>query len=435
MTSLRLAQGKIPSLLQNHQRTFFRTTSQSSLPSGFKAAGVHCGIKKVVEKKDIALITSEKPCVAAAVFTQNKFCAAPVQVCKQILSDRAENIHSLIINSGCANAVTGEQGLANARKMIEITDQVTRAPSRSSLVMSTGVIGHHLPMAKIEAGIKDAASQLANTPEAWLACAEGFMTTDTGPKLRAASYTLPESKKQYKMVGISKGAGMIHPNMATLLSMVATDAKVTKPCLREALKYATDRSFNAITIDGDTSTNDTCIVIANGTSSAVIDTIDSKDYFQFRDDLTVLMIELAQLIIKDAEGATKFVTVDVRNADTFENAKHIASTICTSALVKTALYGQDANWGRIACAIGYSGISAVDPHKVSLTIHSPDNSAPLHLLKNGEPIPMDESRASEVMAFRDLRLDVDLGIGNETATMWTCDFSHEYVTINGSYRS
>lgn len=435
MASLRLSQGTIPSLIKKNSSIFYRPISQSSLPTGFKAAGVHAGIKKAVEKKDIALITSEKPCVAAAVFTQNKFCAAPVQVSKQVLSERSDAIRSLIINSGCANAVTGEQGIENAKKMVSITDEVTQAPPRSSLVMSTGVIGHHLPMEKIEAGIRNAAAQLANTPEAWLACAEGFMTTDTQPKLRAASYILPDSKAKYNMVGISKGAGMIHPNMATLLSMVATDAQVSEPCLRAALQYATERSFNSISIDGDTSTNDTCAVIANGTSSAVVNDVNGSAFTQFRDDLTTLMIELAQLIIKDAEGATKYVTVEVRNADTFANAKHIASTICTSALVKTALYGQDANWGRIACAIGYSGVAAVDPQRVSLAIHPPDNTAPLVLLKNGEPISMDETRASEVMAHRDLLLAVDLGIGNVSATMWTCDFSHEYVTINGSYRS
>ncbi|KAI0224872.1 glutamate N-acetyltransferase [Massospora cicadina] len=304
-----------------------------------------------------------------------------------------------------------------------------RIKKTSSLVMSTGVIGHHLPMEKIEKGIREAAAQLENTPEAWLKCAEGFMTTDTRPKLRAFN------SKNYRMVGISKGAGMIHPNMATLLSIVATDANITKTCLDAALKYATERSFNAISIDGDTSTNDTCVVIANGSTNNKIDDLKSEEFALFRDDLTTLMIELAQLIVKDAEGATKFVTVEVKNADTFASAKHIASTICTSALVKTALYGQDANWGRIACAIGYSGIKAVDPHKVSLSMLPPDGSSSLELLRNGEPIQMDEARASEVMAHKDIHLVADLGIGSHSATMWTCDFSHEYVTINGSYRS
>ncbi|KAJ9067819.1 glutamate N-acetyltransferase [Entomophthora muscae] len=426
---------KVMSNLKNSstQTSFLRKISQSSLPEGFKASGVHAGIKKAAEKRDIALIFSEKPCVAAAVFTQNKFCAAPVQICKRILETRAEFIHSLVINSGCANAVTGEKGLENARKMVSLADEATLGKDESrrpsSLVMSTGVIGHHLPMEKIEAGIREAASHLENTPESWLRCAEGFMTTDTRPKLRAFS------SKNYRMVGISKGAGMIHPNMATLLSMVATDASITQPCLDAALKYATERSFNSISIDGDTSTNDTCIVIANGTEATKISDINSSEYQQFQEELTTLMIELAQLIIKDAEGATKFVTVEVKNADSFASAKHIASTICTSALVKTALYGQDANWGRIACAIGYSGIKAVDPHKVSLSMLPPDGSSALELLRNGEPIHMDETRASEVMAHRDIHLAVDLGIGSDTATMWTCDFSHEYVTINGSYRS
>jgi glutamate N-acetyltransferase/amino-acid N-acetyltransferase len=419
---------------------FTTKVEAKNLPKGFLATGVSANIKKTTVN-DVSLIVSEVPTVAAAaVFTQNKFCAAPVLVCKEILkAHEHKGIRAIVVNSGRANAVTGEVGLKNAKTMASIADSELNITSStdvpSSLVMSTGVIGHHLPMDKIEKGIKAAVKLLKNTPESWLACAEGFMTTDTQPKLVAQTFRLP-SGGEYRLAGISKGAGMIHPNMATLLSAVATDVNVSPDCLNKALKYATERSFNAISVDGDTSTNDTCAVLANGqANNTSISEEGSADFKQFQSDLTDVMIQLAQKIVKDAEGATKFVQVKVKNAVNFSEAKTIASSIVTSSLVKTALYGNDANWGRIVCAIGYCGVDSVDPSKVSLTIFPQDNSTPLELLKNGEPIEMDEERALAVMQQGEINIEVDLGLGSEEATMWTCDMSHEYVTINGSYRS
>ncbi|KAK9670765.1 glutamate N-acetyltransferase, partial [Basidiobolus ranarum] len=309
-------------------------------PKGFKVTGIHCGVKKDPTRKDLALIYSEIPCNAAAVFTQNIFKAAPVIVTKQILDQTGgKNVNVLVANSGCANAVTGTRGLDNAKLMSTAAADVAGSKN-GSLVMSTGVIGHHLPMKKILEGIKNAQKTLGEGHEAWLDISTAFMTTDTFPKLRSSSYTLP-SGLTYRMAGVSKGAGMIHPNMATLLGMVATDAPVTSTCLKSALKYATDRSFNAISIDGDTSTNDTVAILANGASSQedkhLIKDENSEDYQQFRQDLTDFTSELAKLVVRDGEGATKFVTISVENAKTFEEAKHVANTIATSALVKTAL--------------------------------------------------------------------------------------------------
>lgn len=287
------------------------------------------------------------------------------------------------------------------------------------------------------------------------------MTTDTFPKLRSATFTLP-SGTTFRMAGITKGAGMIHPNMATLLGFIVTDARIAAPLLGKALKHAVDRSFNAISVDGDMSTNDTIAVLANGAAvegdgKGIVDE-KSEDYASFRDGLVEFAADLAQLVVRDGEGATKFVTINVQGANTFEEAKQIASTIATSSLVKTALYGQDANWGRVCtlslsrtsqqlapsltlvsqqilCAVGYSGVSSIDPSRVSVSFVPTDGSATLPLLVRGEPENVDETRASEILKMEDLEIRVELALGSESARMWTCDLSHEYITINADYRS
>ncbi|CAG8583394.1 9841_t:CDS:2 [Ambispora gerdemannii] len=410
-------------------------------PKGFKATGLHCGVKKN-GKKDLALIVSEVPCTAAAVFTTNVFKAAPVLVSREILEKNPTNIRALIVNSGCANAVTGTEGLKNARQVSDSVSLLTGTPD-SVLSMSTGVIGQHIPVEKIINGARIAFHRgLGESHDSWLAAAEGIMTTDTFPKIRSREFTIPSNGLTYRMAGMSKGAGMIHPNMATLLATVLTDAPVTENVLSSALKYAVDRSFNAISIDGDMSTNDTFAVLANGAAAdlskkdgAIIDQLDSKDFVQFRDDLADFATELAQLVVRDGEGATKFVTINVKGAQTFTDAKQIASTIATSSLVKTALFGQDANWGRILCAVGYSGVKSIIPSNVSVSFIPTDGTSPLNLLVNGEPELVDEKRASEILAMEDLEISVDLGVGDQSAKMWTCDFSHEYVTINADYRT
>ncbi|RUS32186.1 ArgJ family protein [Jimgerdemannia flammicorona] len=406
-------------------------------PSGFRATGIHCGVKKKAGVKDLALIVSEYPCTAAAVFTTNVFKAAPVIVSREILDkNRGQGIYGVVTNSGCANAVTGTVGLENARRMSQTVDTLTGQPN-SSVVMSTGVIGQHLPIAKIEKGVQDAAASLASDHDAWSRAAEAFMTTDTFPKLCSATFTLP-SGTSFRMAGITKGAGMIHPNMATLLGFIVTDARIDATLLNKALKHAVDRSFNAISVDGDMSTNDTIAVLANGaavTDGKGIVNEQSEDFKSFRDRLADFAANLAQLVVRDGEGATKFVTVNVQGANTFEEAKQVASTIATSSLVKTALYGQDANWGRILCAVGYSGVSSIDPTRVSVSFVPTDGSTSLPLLVKGEPENVDEARASEILKMEDLEIRVELGLGKEEAKMWTCDLSHEYISINADYRS
>ncbi|RUS17585.1 ArgJ family protein [Endogone sp. FLAS-F59071] len=422
--------------LTPRKQSFIPTSG--TYPAGFRATGIHCGVKKKSDVKDLALILSDRPCTTAAVFTTNAFKAAPVLVSREILDKNGgQGIYGVVTNSGCANAVTGTLGLENARRMAHAVDLLTGQPD-SAVIMSTGVIGQHLPIGKIEQGVHDAAQSLGSDNDAWSRAAEAFMTTDTFPKLRSATFTLP-SGTTFRMAGITKGAGMIHPNMATLLGFIVTDARIAAPLLGKALKHAVDRSFNAISVDGDMSTNDTIAVLANGAAvesdgEGIVDE-ESEDYASFRDGLVEFAADLAQLVVRDGEGATKFVTVNVQGANTFEEAKQVASTIATSSLVKTALYGQDANWGRILCAVGYSGVSSIDPSRVSVSFVPTDGSAILPLLVRGEPENVDEARASEILKMEDLEIRVELALGSESARMWTCDLSHEYITINADYRS
>lgn len=399
-------------------------------PLGFRAGGVHCGVKKN-QNKDIALVISDRPCSGAAVFTTNAFQAAPVKISQETLAENSNALFGVVTNSGCANAVTGAQGLQNARRMRDTVDSLV-GQSKSALTMSTGVIGQQLPIDKIEKGIRTAYEKLSSQhQDGWMQCAEAFMTTDTFPKLRSGRFEL--QGKQFTVAGIAKGAGMIHPNMATLLGFMVTDAQVEPELLKKALKYATDRSFNSISVDGDMSTNDTIAVLANGASGVKI-TKEDEDYEMFRNKLTDFAAELAQLIVRDGEGATKFVTIHVKGAKSFEEAKKAASHISTSMLVKSALYGQDANWGRICASLGHSGIP-VDAEKVSVDFIPADGSENLKLMIKGEPEVVDEARALEILKMEDLNIEVDLGLGESDAKFWTCDLSHEYISINADYRS
>ncbi|KAG0034110.1 hypothetical protein BGZ81_006136 [Podila clonocystis] len=424
-----------PTTLPANKQRLIPTSGQ--YPRGFLVSGISSAVKKS-GARDLALITSKYPCSAAAVFTKNVFQAAPVVVSRERLQDNGgKAIHGLVTNSGCANAVTGAKGLENAKEMQASLDELT-GHARSSLVMSTGVIGQHLNMDKILKGIHDSKKALGSDHEHWMACAQAYMTTDTFPKLRSKTFHLPESKVEYRMAGITKGAGMIHPDMATLLGTIVTDLGVEPGLLQYALTHAVDRSFNAISVDGDMSTNDTVALLANGGATEgkiVVDKIGSKDFEAFRDSLTEFAQDLSQLVVRDGEGATKFVKVAVEGAPTFEAAKTVASTIATSSLVKTALYGQDANWGRILCAVGYSGVKDIDPKKVSVSFIPMDKSEPLKLLVNGEPEQVDEARASEILRMEDLEIRVELNLGKEATSYWTCDLSHEYISINADYRS
>ncbi|GAA5895814.1 glutamate N-acetyltransferase [Sporobolomyces salmoneus] len=438
-----------PTQLSKAQRFTLDPATSPKFPHGFLATGLHCGVKKDHSKLDLGVIISDRPCSAAGTFTRNAFVAAPVVVSKEVLAHQGGIARGLVVNSGCANAVTGSKGLEDARAMSEQLDSFLSASSSSSgtgtLVMSTGVIGQLLPIKKILQGIEASTATLGSGFSAWSDCAKAFMTTDTFPKLRTRTFQL--GGKEVRMVGIDKGAGMIHPNMgpptptaphATMLGVIATDAAISPSSLQNALSYAVDRSFNSISVDGDMSTNDTVVALANGASGIkeISEQSTPQEYEQFRDELTSFAAELAQLVVRDGEGAEKFVRVTVEGAPSYEGAHKIASTISTSALVKCALHGEDANWGRILCAVGYSQPPfTIDPSRVTVSFVPTDGSPELLLLKNGEPENVDEERASTILKAEDLEIRVHLGLGEEKATYWTCDFSHEYISINADYRS
>lgn len=423
-------------------------------PKGFLASGTHVGVKASNKHfPDLALIASEKPCSAAAVFTKNRVQAAPVTVSQEVLRQcSSQGIRAIVINSGCANAVTGKRGIEDATEMTQAVDKCFSPPSSvaetsRTIVMSTGVIGQHLPIQKILSGIPSAHSTLSSAHSSWLDAARAICTTDTFPKLLSRSFTLPSSpNKTYALAGMTKGAGMIHPNMATLLGILATDAPIAPDTLSPLLTHAIDRSFNAISVDGDTSTNDTVAILANGAAGGPhITSTSSADYAAFRDILTTFAQQLSQLVVRDGEGATKFVRVRVTAAPCFEDAKRVAASVARSPLVKTALYGKDANWGRILCAVGYTdGVSpdALRLERMSVSFVPTDGTPPLPLLVRGEPQNPDESRAAQILAHEDLEIRVDLGTadtgagaGGAEASYWFCDFSHGYVTINADYRT
>ncbi len=395
-----------------------------TLPKGFRAAGIAAGIKKQ-EAPDLALIVSEAPCNAAAVFTTNRFKAAPVIYDQRLMSE-GHPLRAVVINSGCANAGTGAQGLRDVETTAALVAEAVHCAPENVFVMSTGVIGVPLPMEKLRAGIPQAAQALGDTPEHLLAAARAIMTTDTAPKIAGDDLSLTAngegSLRTARMVGIAKGAGMIHPNLATMLAVILTDAVVAPDVLRRALEVAVRRSFNRISVDGDTSTNDTVLVLANGLSGL------QPTPLEFEILITSLCVDLAKQIVRDGEGATKFITLEITGARDEGMAEMVGRSIARSALVKTAFYGEDANWGRILAAAGYSG-APIDPDKLSLWL------GPLLVFAQGAPMPYAEEEAQKVMQAREITVRLDLGLGNASATVWTCDLSHDYVTVNGRYRT
>lgn len=413
--------------------------SSGSYPKGFLVGSYASGVKKN-NAKDLALVHSPTPCTAAGVFTTNKFKAAPVQIdSKNIIAKQNKNFNSIIINSGCANAVTGQGGLDDADKIIHLVDNVLGNKVSSdnipnTLTMSTGVIGQRLQMDKISNAIDAIPNHIGSSHDHWLNCATGIMTTDTFPKLISKSFSY--NNTTYNIAGLVKGAGMICPNMATLLGLIITDAPIEAQTLNNLLSKSVDKSFNCISVDGDMSTNDTILSLANGQAGGPIITENSGPLYQlFAQHFQSLAIDLAKLVVRDGEGATKFITINIKNAKNDSDAKKAANSISNSALVKTAMFGKDANWGRILCAIGYAEID-VEPTRTNVSFVPTDGSAVLHLLTDGEPQVIDEERASEILQFEDLQIDIDLGLqGDGKCQFWTCDLSHEYVTINGDYRS
>ena len=395
---------------------------------GFQAAGVTCGLK-ASGNKDMALIASELSCVWAATFTANTFCAAPVLYDKALLEQSGgRGLRAVLINAGIANAVTGARGLQDAEAMARRLEAEAGLPEGSAAVMSTGVIGHLLPMEKIELGIIQAAAALA--PEGGADAAEAIMTTDTVPK--AAFVQIEAGGRQISIGGIAKGSGMIHPNMATMLATLVTDAPVAPVDLDAALHTAVNRSFNRISVDGDTSTNDTVIVMASGSAGG--DELRGEDLAQFTAALTEVCVDLAKQIARDGEGATKLIEIEIKGAKSEEEAVKAAATLATSLLSKTAIFGGDPNWGRFLAAIGRSG-AAVDPTAAALWLTAGEG-APTQLLKEGRPLPFDASILSAaIRANSQVNITVDLGVGSASARYWTCDLSYDYVKINAEYHT
>lgn len=405
---------------------------QSFVVPGFDAVGIAAGIKKS-GASDLALIASAVPCSAAEVFTRNLFVAAPVKHGKQVLAFNNAAIYGVLINSGCANSVTGVEGDANSKVCAETTERFLGAPDNTVFVMSTGVIGVQLPLPKMINAIPDLIDALKS--DGWQSAARAIMTTDTRPKI--AARTLNVDGATIHITGIAKGSGMIHPNMATMLGIIATDAAIDPDLLQATLTDAVRYSFNAISVDGDTSTNDTVLLLANGVSGVQL-AADGAAYASFAEALRSLSIELAQAIVRDGEGATRFVTIGVQSAPNYDSAHQIANTIATSPLVKTALFGGDANWGRILAAVGRAGVDA-DPEKVTLTIdggaHAAERLGALRLVEHGMPIAYNEEDATRIFAQPEIDILIDLGLGTESALVWTTDLSYDYVKINGDYRT
>jgi len=395
---------------------------------GFTVAGVACGLKGG-GALDFALIVSDRPCSAAGVFTTNHVKAAPVIVNMDRLARNPSAIRAVAVNTKCANACTGEQGVANALAMGELAAQALGVANDSVLAMSTGVIGTHLPMDKIAAGVELATTGLGGD---WHAAASAIMTTDTRPKLASTRVTMANGKT-YTIAGISKGSGMIAPNMATMLGVIVTDAALSPAQAGAALRSVGEVTFNRIVVDGDMSTNDTVLLLANGASGADVQTL--SDEAQFSAALEDVCRSLAQAIVRDGEGVTKFITINVGGAVDDAAARLIANTIATSALVKTAFYGADANWGRIVAAAGRAGVPLA-PERMRLWLApGEDSDGALLLFENGMPTAYDEAAASGIMGEPSIYMALDCGMGPGTATIWTCDLSHDYVSINGHYRT
>jgi glutamate N-acetyltransferase/amino-acid N-acetyltransferase len=391
-----------------------------STPRGFRAAGVRAGIK-ANGNPDLALLVSDVPAQAAAVFTTNLVQAAPVLVSKEHLASSRGAVRAIIVNSGCANACTGDAGMQVARDMAAETARLVGCPPEQVLVASTGVIGVGLSIGKIRAGLPAAFSALG--ADQGLAAARAIMTTDLSPKEAAATISI--GGRDATIGGMAKGAGMIEPMMATMLGFVTTDAAAPQATLERALREAVDATFNAITVDGDSSTNDCVLLLANGASGVVV---DDAAYGIFVEGLTAVCRELALAIVRGGEGATKLVTVNVTGAASSAEARKAAKVIANSLLVKTAIHGGDPNWGRLICAAGRAGV-AFDASRAAVTVGA------IVLFKDGEPHDELAPQAAEYLKGSDLTVGVDLGSGTASSTVWTCDLSAEYVRINADYRT
>ncbi len=397
----------------------------SLLPvSGIELGFAEAHVRKP-NRKDVLVMKLTEGASVAGVFTLNRFCAAPVTVCKEHLAANA-GIRAILVNTGCANAGTGEDGLSRANESCEALGKLLNISANQVLPFSTGVILEPLPVDKVIAGLPVAIDNLKE--DNWLNAAEAIMTTDIVAK--GTSRQLQLDGKTVTITGISKGSGMIHPNMATMLGYIATDAAISQPALESIIQYAVNKSFNCITVDGDTSTNDSLILMATGKAeNAVIDE-NSENLTTIRDKLTEVAVELAQAIVRDGEGATKFMTVRVEGGKSEAECRKVAYAIAHSPLIKTAFFASDPNLGRILAAIGYAGIDDLDVNTMQLYLGDV-----LVAEKGGRAVSYREEQGAAIMKESDILVCVVLNRGNENITIWTCDFSYDYVKINADYRS
>ena len=395
---------------------------------GFEAAGIEAAIK-YQNRKDMAMVYSRTPCRAAGVFTSNVVKAAPVLWDKEIV-ENASSVQAVIVNSGIANACTGRQGYDCCRQTAEKTAQLMGISPDAVLVASTGVIGNQIPVEKLLAGVEKLAAARAATKEAGTLAAEAIMTTDTVSKQAAVQVEL--GGRTVTVGGMCKGSGMIHPNMCTMLAFVTTDAAISKELLQEALREDVADTFNMVSVDGDTSTNDTLVVLANGLAGNPEITCKNEDYDKFREALNYINTTLAKKMAGDGEGATALFETRVIHADTKENARILSKSVIGSSLCKAAIFGHDANFGRFLCALGYSGV-AFDPEKIELYFQNAEKS--ILIYKDGTAVEYSEEEAAQVLASPEVTVLVDMHMGDAEATAWGCDLSYEYVKINADYRS
>jgi len=396
---------------------------------GYKAAGLRAGVKPGKTNKDMAMIFSDVPAVSAGVFTRNVVKAAPVLVDKETIQNN-ETARAVVINSGNANACTGAQGIANVKASMEEAAAALFIKPEEVLVCSTGVIGQQLPLDVILKGCNMLPAALSSELEGGEDAAEAILTTDTCKK--QAAVTLELDGKTVTIGAMCKGSGMIHPNMGTMLGFITTDAAITKELLQKALSDLVEDTFNMVSVDGDTSTNDTVLVLANGLAKNTLIDTENDDYNTFKEALAYICESLSKQIAGDGEGCTRLFEVTAYGAASKEAAKVLAKSVVTSSLTKAAVFGKDANWGRIICAMGYSGVT-FDPEKVDIVLESEEES--LQLVKDGVATDYSEELATKILSANPVRCKVHVHDGDFEATAWGCDLTHEYVSINADYRS
>lgn len=397
-------------------------------PAGFKASGVHCGLKKSLLKKDLALIYSDVVATSCGVYTKNKVKGAPLTVTKQHLVNK--KAQAIIINSGNANTCNGDDGLSKAKKMANLCAKELNIKNDDVLVASTGVIGVPLNIDVIKDGIPQLVNNLSSEIQGAKNASMAIMTTDTIEK--QAGIEIEVGGKKITIAAMAKGSGMIHPNMATMLSFITTDISISPALLKEALKQSVNISYNRISVDGDSSTNDMVLIMANGLADNETIIEKNEDYNLFLEALTTLNIYISKKIAKDGEGATKLIECTVSNANSIEDAETLSKSVVTSSLVKAAIFGSDANWGRILCALGYSGID-FDPEKVDVSFAS--NAGEIIVCIDSSSVNFDEAKAKEILLQDEIKILIDMKQGLSEVTTWGCDLTYDYVKINGDYRS